>query len=109
MPTILMSTPKGLELDRWWTHAACKGMSVDDLPIKLCFDCPVQKECLWSAIEVDDRMSIDPIFIRGGVRSIHRRKEWYAKKRVPLEVYAGCMVQMLRDKEACRKQIKAGT
>ena len=40
-----------LELEDWLHHALCKGLKVETIKKELCWQCPVQFECLWMALK----------------------------------------------------------
>mgnify|MGYP003975737597 CR=1 FL=1 len=82
-----MNIPKELDMTSWWLRAACKGLLFELLHVTDCYDCPVQQECLWSAIDVDDRLGDEPLLIRGGLSPVNRGAIWFKHKPNKLQVF----------------------
>jgi hypothetical protein len=101
-----MNIPKGLHLNKWWQNAACKGRSIDRLRVVDCYGCCVRWECLWSAIDLDDRLIHKPVFIRGGLKSSVRGELWYRNGRDKLRSFVACQLESKRLEDKHRKQIK---
>jgi hypothetical protein len=91
-----MKVPTQSELDSWWHEAQCKGMKVENVKREVCWDCPVQAQCLWDAIKIDDRLSDHPMFIRGGVLANKREELWFWHKKNVRDTYLSCVVEAER-------------
>lgn len=102
------SLSNGLNMERWWKDAACKGLSLEALHVSHCYDCPVQWECLWSAIDLDDRLTDQPTLIRGGLSPIARAGVWSAQRSNKLRSFTYAKMKALDEESRYRKQVKAG-
>jgi hypothetical protein len=103
---IRMNIPKGLDMTSWWLRAACKGLLFESLHVTHCYDCPVQQECLWSAIDVDDRLVDEPLLIRGGLSPINRGAIWFKHKPDTLQVFMYSRMKATEQEAHYRKQVK---
>lgn len=102
-----MSTPLDLDLERWWAKAQCEGKAVESLTKQDCWGCPVQRECLWTAITDDDRLGDHPMFIRGGVAARKREELWWWSDRDDLKTYVACLLEAERSEFASKRRRKS--
>ena len=91
-----MKAPLDLELKDWWKKAACLGKQVELVNKKDCYKCPVQWECLWTAIESDDRVGDHVLFVRGGLPANRRERLWWKYNRNPLRTFIECKIEAER-------------
>ena len=103
---IRMNIPKGLDMTSWWLRAACKGLLFESLHVTHCYDCPVQQECLWSAIDVDDRLVDEPLLIRGGLSPINRGAIWFKHKPDTLQAFMYSRLKAQEQEAHYRRQVK---
>ena len=82
-----MKAPLDLELKDWWKKAACLGKHVELINKRDCYGCPVQWECLWTAITEDDRVGDHVLFVRGGLPANRRERLWWKYNRDPLRTF----------------------
>ena len=104
-----MDVPRGLNLNRWWTKAQCKGMPVESLTKHDCWGCPVQRECLWVAITDDDRIGDHPMFMRAGVAASKREELWWWSDRDAMKTYVACLMEADRSEFATQRRRKTKT
>lgn len=103
-----LQVPKELNLDSWWNDAFCKGMKAEQVKRDHCWNCPVQWECLWDAIKLDDRIGDHAMFVRGGVLANKREELWYWTERDVYETYLTCKVEAERTRFAQQRKQKTG-
>ena len=95
----------------WRKQAACQGMDVEQLSIKICWECPVRWECLWVALDEDDHF--DPVlgamWLRGGVVPGIRNRQLYLSQGNTGKAFDRCKEASLKVEDAERKRkIKKG-
>ena len=96
-----------LQLEDWLHHALCKGLKVETIKKELCWECPVQFECLWMALKKDDRISDHPMFMRGGLTAGKREEIWFFKNRDLKDSFDMCVVEIARSRHASERKQKA--
>ena len=95
-----------LQLEDWYHHASCKGLQVESIKKETSFTCPVQYECLWVALDKDDRIGDHATFIRGGLPANKRDEIWYFKQQNLEDSFNMCVVEAERSKYASERKQK---
>ena len=85
-------------LERWWTKALCLGISIESITKEVCYKCPVQYECLWTAVSEDDRIGESIFFIRGGLSANKRQEIWALNDHDPEKTFHASVVEIERAK-----------
>jgi len=104
-----VSAPIGLDLKDWLPKAQCIGRRVESLREHDCWGCPVQRECMWVAITVDDRLTDHALFIRGGLTANKREELWWWSDRNDMKTYVACLMEADRSQFAAQRRKKTKT
>ena len=95
-----------LKLNDWLPDALCRGLKVETIKKELCWKCPVKFECLWIALDKDDRVGDRATFIRGGLTAGKRDEIYYWQGKNIKDSFDMCVVEIARSQYASERKQK---